>query len=437
VFGLDAARALVTTQGLALPGPWQKVWALEDRDGAVLLLVQPNAALTVVEPAATGCRVLLRDATFAMAQSRPVPAEYGDARLGVEVPVVFAGQTAQDAQYTLFARVAGQLHGPFAAATSEAATAAMWLGLLPVVDARRAEFARQQALAAAALADERAAQQRSVDAAKARLAEIGRHQDAYFDSIQAGDAAGANRAVDAIDDLLRGFQVPPGHPDTESMQKAQSLANAYRLDWELRRDDRGIDRIAHWGLGYLGQGGALYRRYTREVARLLPLREGIPRPTYDLLMQTSSGFDDATRAELRRHKAVLERFEAGERYRAHLAAGRFQQAHDMAYQLGFEDWVAHLQGPAKGRIPEHELEALLRAAVDRAPTPELRARLQAAHHAQWLDVCAEQRREQNERFRRLDEEQRRADAAHAQAAREARASYRLEALRRGFVWREN
>lgn len=437
LFGLSVERNLVSPQGTVLPGPWQKAWALADRDCVVVVLLEPDGGLTLVEPDWPGCRVLLRDATFVLLQKRDVPPVYADAELGSALVVLLVGQAQQEAGYTLFVRLAGRTHGPFPAATSEAATAAMWAGLLPVVEVRRADLAQQRAALAAAAERQRAALQQAVDTAKAQLAEVARLQDAYFEALQAGDANAADRAVTAIDHRIANVAIPAGHADSEALRRDQALAIAYRLDWELRRDDRSIERIAQWGPQYLAQGGALYARYVREVGRLVAVRQGLPRPTYDRLMQTSYGFDAATKAELRRLLETLEQFEAGERYRAHLAAGRFQDAHDMAYKLGFEGWVEHLLGPAKGRLPEHELEALLRIARDRAATPEQRARLQAAHHSQWLDMVAAQRKEQFERFRRQDEEYRRAEAGRALAERAARAAYRADALRRGFVWREN
>ena len=437
LFGLSAERNLISPQGTVLPGPWQKAWALADRDCVVVVLLEPDGGLTLVEPDLPGCRVLLRDATFALLQTRDVPAAYADAELGRSLVVLLVGQAQQEAGYALFARLGGRTHGPFPAATSEAATAAMWAGLLPVVELRRADLAQQRAAVAAAAERQRAALQQAVDAARAQLADVARLQDAYFEALQKGDANAADRAVTAIDNRIANLTIPAGHADSEALRREQALAIAYRLDWELRREDRSIERIAHWGPQYHAQGGALYARYVREVGRLVAVRQGLPRPTYDLLMQTSYGFDTATKAELRRLLEVLEQYEAGERYRAHLAAGRFQDAHDMAYKLGFEGWVEHLLGPAKGRLPEHELEALLRIARDRAATPEMQARLAAAHHSQWLDMVAAQRKEQFERFRRQDEEYRRAEAARAIAEREARAAYRADALRRGFVWREN
>ncbi|MBZ0152050.1 MAG: hypothetical protein K8J09_11025 [Planctomycetes bacterium] len=437
VFGLSEERALVSPQGTVLPGPWQKAWALADRDCVVVVLLATDGRLTLVEPDLPNGRVLLREATFVLLQTRTVPPEYADAEIGASTVVLLAGQAQSDAGYALFARLGGRTHGPFTGATSEAATAAMWAGLLPVVQLRRADLAQQRAAVAAAAERARAELQQAIDAAKALLAEVARHQDAYFEALQAGNAGAADGAIVAIDQRIAGLTIPAGHADSDTLRRAQSLAAAYRLDWELRREDRTIERIAHWGHGYLAQGGALYSRYARVVGRMLAVRQGIPRPTYDLLQQTSHGFSAATQAELRRNLALLEQFEAGERYRAHLAAGRFQDAHDIAYQLGFEGWVEHLLGPAKGRLPDSELEALLHIARDRAAEPELRARLEAAHHSQWLAMVAAQRREQFERFRQQEAEDRRAEAGRAMAEREARAQYRLEALRRGFVWREN
>ena len=437
VFGLDEARALVSARELLMPGPWQQVWAIAHRECAVILLHQPDGGLTLLEPQAGASRVLLRDATFALAQFRSMPAEYADAELGAEVSVILAGQKSAGAEYTLFARLAGRLQGPFSAATSEAATEALWAGVRPIVESRRAELAQMRAAQAAARERELAALQRSVDEARALFNESSALQIAYFEALQAGDMGAADRAVEAIDARLKNLVIPVGHEQTEALRAELLMAQAYRLDWELRRPDGNIERLAHWSAGYFAQGGALYQRYCREVGLRLAACWAISRPTYDALWRTSGGFDPATREQLAWHKSVLERFEAGERYRAHLAAGRFDDAHSMAYQLGFEGWVEHLQTQAKGRIPEAELEALLRAAVQRAPTPELRARLEAAHHSQWLDMAAAAEREQRERFRRIDEENRRAAAAAELAAREARAAYKLEAARRGFIWREN
>jgi hypothetical protein len=437
VFGLDEARALVSVRELLMPGPWQQVWAIARRECAVVLLQQPDGGLTLLEPQDGASRVLLRDATFAMAQFRSLPAEYADAELGADVSVILAGQKSAGAEYTLFAQLGGRLQGPFSAATSEAATEALWAGVRPIVESRRAELAQARAAQAAARERELAALQRSVDEARALLTEIATRQLAYFEALQAGDMSAADRAVEAIDARLKSLVIPVGHEQTEALRGELFLAQAYRLDWELRRPDGNIERIAHWSAGYFAQGGALYQRYCREVGLRLAAREGIPRPTYDALWRTSGGFDQATREQLAWHNEVLERFEAGERYRAHLAAGRFDDAHSMAYQLGFEGWVEHLQTQAKGRISEVELEALLRAAVQRAPTAELRTRLEAAHHSQWLDMAAAAEREQRERFRRIEEENRRAAAAAELAARDARAAYKLEAARRGFIWREN
>lgn len=437
VFGLDSARALVGVGGVILPGPWEQVWAIARESCVVVLAKHADGPLTILEPAPDATRVLMRDATFAMAQARSTPAQYADAQLGAEVSVIFAGQNSPGAEYVLFAHLAGRLQGPFTAASSDEATATLWAGVLPFVERRRAELAQLRAAQQAERQREVAALQRSVDEARAQFDEIARHQLAYFDALQAGDQAGADRAVEAIDARLKQLVIPVGHSQTATLQSELSLAQAYRLDWELRRGDGNVERLAHWSAGYFAQGGALYQRYCREVGRRLAASSGIPRETYDALWRTSGGFDAAARAELQRHREVLERVEAGERYRAHLAAGRFDEAHSMAYQLGFEGWVEHLQTQAKGRVSDVELEGLLRAAVQRAPTPELRTRLEAAHHSQWLDMVAAAEREQRARFQRMDEESRRAAAAAEISAREARAAYRADAARRGFIWLEN
>ncbi len=437
VFGLDESRALVDVRDVLLPGPWMQVWAIARESCVVVLAQQADGGLTLLEPLAGATRVLMRDATFALAQARSTPREYADAQLGADVSVILAGQNSPGAEYVLFAQLAGRLQGPFTAASSDEATATLWAGVLPFVERRRVELAQLRAAEQAARERERAALQRSVDEARAVLDDVSRHQLAYFDALQSGDHAAADRAVEAIDARLKSLEIPVGHDQTEALRSEFALAHAYRLDWELRRPDGNVERLAHWSSGYFAQGGALYQRYCREVGRKLAVATGIPRPTYDALWRTSGGFDAAARAELERLRDVLERFEAGERYRAHLAAGRFDEAHSMAYQMGFEGWVEHLQTQAKGRISDAELEALLRIAVQRAPNAELRARLEAAHHSQWLDMVAAAEREQRARFQRMDEEQRRATAAAELAAREARAAYRLDALRRGFVWLEN
>ena len=155
------------------------------------------------------------------------------------------------------------------------------------------------------------------------------------------------------------------------------------------------------------------------------------------MFRSSYGFTEDGKQALAWHRARLERSEAQARYDAYLAAGRFGDAHGMAYQLGFEGWVEHLQTKAKGRISDGELEALLRAAIDRAPTPELKAKLQAAHHSQWLDMAATQQREQIDRFRQIDQQMQRERVAAEMAARERWAAFKLEAQQRGFLWTGN
>jgi len=438
-FGLGAQRELVAFDGNTLPGPWQRILPLADRSLAVLLLMQADGGLTLVEPIRGGLRVLMCDATFALAQSRTVPPEYLDVGWGQQSPVLLAGEKASaGTRYVLFAHLDGLLRGPFAADTSEQATATMWERLGPVATERRAANERARAAAAAVVASAAAELQAAVDRNQAKLDAIDREQIAYFEALKAADLAAAARAIAAMERHLGDFFVPQGHARTEAMRLQRERGDIYFLDWELRREDRSIDRLAQRAASFFYQGGALYQRFCREASRLLLGYEGeLSRASYDQLYRSSYGFTAEGKEALAWLLGRIERRDAESRYRAHLAAGRFADAHGMAYQLGFEGWVEHLQTQAKGRVSEPELESLLRAAVQRAPTPELQRKLEAAHHSQWQDMMAAQMREQRERFRRIDEEMRRAEAAAESQRRLQWANFKLEAQQRGFLWSGN
>ncbi|MBL8751801.1 MAG: hypothetical protein JNK15_00765 [Planctomycetes bacterium] len=436
--GLDEARGLVTSDGESLAGPWQSLSILVDRDLAVPMLVQPDGGLTLVDPG-DGLRVLMRDATFALAQSRQMPAEYSDVGWGAQASVLLAGtKSAAGDGYVLFALVDGQVRGPFAAATSEATTAAMWSAVAPLAAARRDALARARADAAAATAAAAAELQRSVDRNQAKLDAVDREQIAYFDAVKVGDLTTAGGAIARMERQLEEFFVPQGHARTEAMRQQFDTGGIYFLDWELRRTDRSLPRLAERAAEYFRRGGGIYRRFCVEASRLLVVHDGmIARAHYDALYRHSYGFPKEGKDALAWHYDRLERVAAEARYRAHLAAGRFTDAHGMAYQLGFEGWVEHLLTQAKGKIADGELEALLRIAVDRAPTPALQEKLRTAHHAQWLDTLAAAQREQRERFRRIDEELRRAQVGEELARRQRWADFKLEAQKRGFLWTDN
>mgnify|MGYP001022748464 CR=1 FL=1 len=438
-FGLGAERELVDVEGNTLPGPWKRIVPLADRSLAALMLIQADGGLTLAEPVRGGLRVLMRDATFALAQSRMVPREYADVGWGEQSPVLLAGQkAAEGTRYVLFAQLDGLLRGPFDADTSEQATATMWERLGPVAAERRAANERARAAVAAAAAQEAAQLQAAVDRNLAKLDAIDREQIAYFEALKAADLAAAGRAIAAMERHREEFFVPQGHVRTEAMRLQHERGHIYFLDWELRREDRSIERLAEHASGFFYQGGVIYERFCREASRLLLGFEGVlSRESYDRLYRSSYGFTPEGKEALAWQLGRIERRDAESRYRAHLAAGRFADAHGMAYQLGFEGWVEHLQTQAKGRVSDQELESLLRAAVQRAPTPELQRKLEAAHHSQWADMMAAQEREQRDRFRRIEEEMRRA-AADAERVRRANwAAFKLEAQRRGFLWTGN
>ena len=436
-FGLDATRSLVDADGSTLPGPWQGVHPLAAC--GLLLLLQPEGGCTLVAPRLPGFHVVQRAATFALAQTRNVPAEHQDLGWGATIPVVLTGtKTAAGDGYALLASLEGQVHGPFAAPTTEDANVAMWQGLAPVAAARRAVLQQQLAAAQAAKAEAAAVLQRSIDAMQARMRASDRAQIAYFAARRENEFAAAGRAIAAIQHELDGFFVPQGHADTESLRQQRANCDVYLLDWELRRPDRTLESVANVAARFFGQGGAFYARFCREAVRLLAARsDDVSRQVYEQLYAHSYGFDPDGKQLLGWHYDAIGRREAAVRYRSLLAAGRFQDAHSMSYQLGYDGWVTHLLTEAKGRIADGELEALLRAAVDRAPTPELRSKLEAARRDQWQDMIAAQQREQRERFRRLDQEMARAAAAAEQREREQWANYKAEAAKRGFLWQNN
>jgi hypothetical protein len=438
LYGLGPDRELRSRNGEPLPGPWQSIRPLAEERLAVLLLFQSDNGMTLVEPTVHGPRVLMRDATFALAQTRVVPPEYAGIGWGEQAAVLLAGQkTAAGDGYVLFARIDGLLRGPFAAPTSEAATAAMWSQLAPVATARRETNERNRAAAAAAVAAKAAVLQGAIDQNQAKLDAVDREQIAYFDSLRTRDFPAAGRAIAAMEKHLEDFFVPQGHARTEALRQQYESANIYFLDWELRRPDRTLERLGGRAASYFFAGGALYERFCREAGSML--MNAALLPTHELLENLrihAHGFSPDAKYMLGWHRDALDRREAVERYRALLAAGRAQDAHSMAYQMGFEGWATHLLTRAKGVISDGELEALLRAAVDRAP-PELRAKLEAAHHAQWLDMIAAQEREQRVRFARMEEESRLAAIQAAERERERWATYKNEAARRGFIWRGN
>lgn len=437
LWGLDDTRAVVSPGREPTAGPWQWVKPLISAGCVTLLLGEANGErYTLVQPTLGGSRVLLAGVGFALAQSRRVPAEYADLTWGAEVPVMLAGtKTDAGESYVLFAQIEGLLRGPFAAATSEAATAAMWAGLAPIAQARRVALAEARRQQEEAATRQRAALQASVDANRARLVAADRQQIAYLEAIKKGDLAAAGRAIAAMNAALAEFFVPQGHADSEHLANERRFADVYRYDWELRRPDRTLSGLVAIADALLYQGGNLYARYCREVVHLMAQADTIERPTYDTLYRTSYGFDTYGKKWLDWHYQRLEQREARARYDAYLAAGRFDDAHGIAYKLNFVDYVNHLQTVAKGRVPEGELEALMRHAVQIAPTPALRQKLEQAHESQWRDMVAADAREQRERFRKMDEEAARARAAATLAEQARLHEMKMESLRQGFVWR--
>lgn len=292
------------------------------------------------------------------------------------------------------------------------------------------EARRVAALNAAALRKEAEAEQRRIRTAQGKLAiaeELRRH---YTAAREEGDAATAQQAIEAIEALLADLPVPTTAAVRADLERRKVDLGYLKLDWGLRRPDLTIENL----LPLRGCAGTYYQepRFWSTMEQLvLAARTPPARATFDVLY--FHGFHRLSvegQKQLRWLYDRLGNIEAKARYQALMAAGRYVEADQIAYQMGEDEWIQHLlTSPSVGAHV-----ALLEIAMQRRPSGPI--------HEQLKEKLAGLREQANDEFRRraLAEERqgelRRAGEAAAQDARTRRFAEVLRLAAKGIEVRD-
>ena len=286
--------------------------------------------------------------------------------------------------------------------------------LAPVQAWVAGEAQRVAALDAAALQKEAEAEQRRIRAAQGRLAIAEELRTHYHAARDDGDVATAQRAIEAIEALLGDLPVPTTAAVRADLERRQFDLGYLKLDWGLRRPDLTIENL----LPLRGCAGTYYQepRFWSTMEQLvLAARTPPARATFDVLyFQGFHRMSAAGQQQLRWLYDRLGNIEAKSRYQALMAAGRYVEADQIAYQMGEDEWIQHLlTSPSVGAHV-----ALLEIAMQRRPSGPI--------HEQLKEKLAGLREQTYAAFRRqaLAEERqaelRRAGDAAVQDARSRR-----------------
>ncbi|MCB9896649.1 MAG: hypothetical protein H6825_01470 [Planctomycetes bacterium] len=225
----------------------------------------------------------------------------------------------------------------------------------------------------------------------ARLDVVAQLADAYRDALADHDLEAADAAMTGLDTILDDLWVPGEIEGADLLQARKARLRETSLDWELRRPDRGLDRLMARMVTFTANG-TLSAPFWATIERLLFECDELPsRDTWEQIrMQGTYALSDAGRTRLADIGDAIEMHETLVRYQAAVAAGDMHAADNLAARLGEDKWIEHLlttpSGPGRAdllkialqRRPSGPVHDQLLAKRDEVLTEDSRIRAQAS-----------------------------------------------------------